>query len=160
MATIRLSPPSPWRHARGGLLLLAAAGIVGAGTLSVSAQQGMSCQDGVKGLTEKRQAAVGSLNALAKAGKGKLDPTAACPKLKALVAVEASLSDYLVKNKDWCSIPDDVIRNLAASRAKTQQFAGQACNVAAQIVKAKKEAASQAAAGAAQEAARLPAGPL
>lgn len=164
MAAIHRPNPSPWRSAHGQVLtvslVLSIGGMIAGWSLPSIAQQGMSCADGVKGLTEKRLAAVASLNALAKSGKGKLDPIAACPKLKTLVVLESQLNDYLVKNKDWCQIPDDVINNLAASRAKTQKFAGQACNVAAQIVKAKKDAASQAAAAAQQEAARMPAGPL
>lgn len=158
MATLhRLISSSTWLVRSGATC--AVAGFFMCSAASALAQ-GSSCQDDVQKFAEQRKTAVTALNVIAKAGKGKLDPIAACPKLKVLAAVEASFSGYLVKNKDWCSIPDDIIGNIGASLAKTQKFAAQACNVAAQVVKMKKQAATQAAAAAQQQAARLPAGPL
>ncbi len=42
---------------------------------------------------------------------------------------------YMLKNKDWCSIPDEVIDQLKANHAKSLGFTAKACNVAVQIKK-------------------------
>ena len=74
---------------------------------------------------------------------------------------------YMVKNKDWCQIPDDAIAQLRASHAKSATFGGKACTVAAQIRKMKSQAAQAAQAGGAPggiggppPAQPLPTGPL
>ena len=63
---------------------------------------------------------------------------------------------YMVKNKDWCQIPDDAIASFKASHAKSVAFGGKACTVAAQIEKMKKQAAQ---AQQQQQARRRAAGP-
>jgi hypothetical protein len=70
---------------------------------------------------------------------------------------------YMTKNKDWCQIPDDAIANLKASHAKSAEFGGKACTVAAQVEKMKKQAAQaqqQQQAGGAPQEQPLPSGPL
>lgn len=137
-------------------------------TTQVMAQS--SCQADMERLSKNRLAAVGGLNALAKAGKGKLDPIAACPKLRSLAAIEGEFAAYLVKNKDWCGIPDAVTEAIETSRSKTVKVAAQACNIAVQVKKqqlmAEKQAQQQASSGSLgafgpePTTPRLPSGPL
>jgi len=65
----------------------------------------------------------------------------------------------MVKNKDWCQIPDNVIEQFKAARAKSATFASQACAAVAKY-KQMEEQARNAQAQAAAQAPRLPAGPL
>jgi hypothetical protein len=125
---------------------------------SALAQQ--ACQEDFQRLTQKRMAQIGVLNRLGKAGKGHMDPIAACPAARALVGVETEMLNYMTKNKDWCSIPDNVIDGFKAARAKSQGFAGQACSVAAKVKQMQAQQRSQAAAGPANQPLKLPAGPL
>ncbi len=114
------------------------------------------CNADVASLSQKRQAMIEQLNALAK-GK-QLDPVASCPKLRGLVASEKALFDYLSKNKDWCQVPDAAIENISLSMKKSQNFAMQACNAAVQMKKAQELQAAGGGPGA--QARTLPSGPL
>jgi hypothetical protein len=105
-------------------------------------------------------AQIGVLNRLGKAGKGHMDPIAACPAARALVGIESEMLGYMTKNKDWCNIPDNVIDGFKAARAKSQGFAGQACTVAAKVKQMQAQQRSQAAQGPAAAPLKLPAGPL
>lgn len=117
-----------------------------------------SCQEDFQKLSEKRMAGIQALNNLGKAGKGKMDPMAACPAAKRLVGIETEMMNYMTKNKEWCNIPDNIVDNFKEARGKTQNFASQACAVAA---KAKKMQEDQAAAGGGMMAPpKLPSGPL
>ena len=101
------------------------------------------------------------LNSLGKAGKGKMDPNAACPAAKKLVGIEGEMLAYMSKNKDWCNIPDNVVDSFKQARAKTQNFAGQACTVAAKMKKMMEQQREQAANGGGFGAPpKLPSGPL
>jgi hypothetical protein len=152
---------------------LTAAGVLGiAAVLSTSpamAQSSSSCQADLERLAKNRLSAVSGLNALAKSGKGKLDPIAACPKLRSLAAVESEFVAYLAKNKDWCGIPENVSQTIEQSRDKTVKIAAQACGIAVQIKKqqlmAEKQAQQQAnsglgAFGPGPSVPKLPSGPL
>ena len=115
------------------------------------------CNQDIGALTKKRQEILDQLNKLAQGGKKQLDPVAACPKLRALVAVEQELLAYLTKNKDWCAVPDEAFQNISASTGKSGKVANQACTVAAKMKKAQEQQAS----GALNvPQPKLPAGPL
>ena len=115
------------------------------------------CNQDIGALTKKRQDILDELNKLAQGGKKQLEPVAACPKLRALVAVEHELVAYLTKNKDWCAVPDDAFQNVTASTGKSGKVANQACTVAAKMKKAQEQQAS----GALNvPQPKLPAGPL
>jgi hypothetical protein len=115
------------------------------------------CNQDIGALTKKRQAILDQLNKLAQGGKKQLEPVAACPKLRALVAVEHELVAYLTKNKDWCAVPDEAFQNISASTSKSGKVANQACTVAAKMKKAQEQQAS----GALNvPQPKLPAGPL
>ena len=115
------------------------------------------CNQDIGALTKKRQDILDELNKLAQGGKKQLEPVAACPKLRALVAVEHELLAYLTKNKDWCAVPDEAFQSISASTGKSGKVANQACTVAAKMKKAQEQQASGAL-NAPQP--KLPAGPL
>jgi hypothetical protein len=122
------------------------------------------CAGDLQKLAARREAAMKGINELVAAAKGKkLDPEAFCVRSRPLNGAEEAMLAYMTKNKDWCQIPDDAIANLKASHAKSVEFGGKACTVAAQIEKMKKQAAAQAQqqqAGGAPQEQPLPAGPL
>jgi hypothetical protein len=144
---------------RAALAFMLMAMVVAASPVSRAFAQ-QSCKDDFQRLTQKRVAQLGVLNQLSKAGKGHMDPMAACPAARALVGIENEMLNYMTKNKDWCSIPDNVIDGFKAARAKSQGFAGQACSVAAKVKQMQAQQRSQAAAGPGNQPLKLPAGPL
>ena len=138
----------------------AAAGVVTllAGVFAAGAATAGDCNADIAALTQKRQTFIDRLNVLAKSSKGKLDPVASCPPLRGLVVAEGNLVKYLEANKDWCNVPDEAVNNLKGASTKSQAFATQACNIAAQAKKQQQEQASGANLGLESQA--LPAGPL
>lgn len=101
---------------------------------------------------------ISEFNEMAKSHGGKLDPIESCPKLKILAGVESSFKAYMIKNKDWCNVPDEAITNVSELQAKTVALATRVCTVAEQF---KKQQAAQAAGGPAAPAPpKLPTGPL
>jgi hypothetical protein len=136
-------------------LLLAAAPAVAA----------QDCGSDLQALAGRREAALKNINALVSSSHGKkLDPEAFCARSAPLTSAEDAMIAYMVKNKDWCQIPDDAIAQLRASHAKSAAFGGKACTVAAQIRKMKTQAAQAAQAGGGPggppTAQPLPTGPL
>ena len=129
-----------------------------------AALAGGDCAADLQQLAGRREAALQTINTLVVAAKGKkLDPDAFCARSRPLNSAEEAMLAYMIKNRDWCQIPDDAIAQLKASHAKSVSFGGKACTVAAQIKKMKSQAAQAAQQGAAsgQPAAQpLPAGPL
>ncbi|MGO8799551.1 MAG: hypothetical protein ACLQE9_11175 [Roseiarcus sp.] len=125
----------------------------GAATSTGAAFAQQSCGDDLKKLSDKRAAELDRVNGMVRAAKGKpLDPAAFCAQSVGLNTAETAMIAYMEKNKDWCSVPDEVIAALKANHQKSVAFSAKACAVAAQMKK-------QQAAGAAQ-AQPLPAGPL
>jgi hypothetical protein len=142
---------------RSALLALAAL----AASLMASVAARAECADDLKKLGERRAALLGEINNMAaeskKAGKP-MDPGVVCAKAHGLSASEDALVAYMEKNKDWCTIPDEVIANLKASHAKSVEFGGRACVAAAKLKKMQEQ---QAAGGLGQNLPpALPAGPL
>jgi hypothetical protein len=121
------------------------------------------CAGSLQALAGRREAALKGINEIVAAAHGKkLDPDVFCARSRPLSVAEDAMLAYMVKNKDWCQIPDDAIAQLKASHAKTVAFGGKACSVAAQLKKMKSQAAEQAAQGGGGAPAEqpLPAGPL
>ena len=119
-----------------------------------------SCNDDIGKFQQRRQVQIAGLNALNKKGGGKLDPIAACPKLRALSGIEEEMFKYMTKNKDWCNIPDDVLVSVKEGKGKSASLAGQACKAAAQVTKMKQLQARQQQEGGGAPVQRLPTGPL
>jgi len=126
------------------------------------ASSSSSCETDITKLQQRRNSQIAELNKQSKKG-GKLDPVTACPKLRGLATVESQMLAYMVKNQNWCSIPDNVIENVKEGSSKTAGIAKQACALAAQVKKMQsQQAAGAAAAGPFGQSAapKLPAGPL
>ena len=122
-----------------------------------------SCNEDIAAIAARRQAVVHVLERSVKAGHGKLDPVASCPVLRKLAAIEGEFGSYMVKNKDWCHVPDEAVTNVQASQRKTQTMASRACGLVTQIRRAQQQQRQQQAAGAGgpqPQVQRLPAGPL
>jgi hypothetical protein len=128
---------------------------LGAATPSRAADD---CQADMPKLMQQRMSQIEKLNAIGKAGKGKIDPMAACPVAKALVASENQLLAYMTKNKDWCQIPDQYVAQLKEAQGRDQMFASKACEAAANFKKMQDQ--QRAAANGGMGPPRLPAGPL
>ena len=129
----------------------------------VGGAHAQSCQDDFQKLTQRRMAQIQVLNNLGKAGKGKMDPNAACPAAKKLVGIETEMLNYMTKNKDWCAIPDNVVDGFKQARGKSQSFASQACTVAAkmkQMMQQQREQAANGGGGMGAPPPKLPSGPL
>lgn len=118
------------------------------------------CNTDLGALMSKRMADVAALNKITKANGGKLDPITACPRLRSLAANEATVVAYMNKNKEWCSIPDDLVGKMTQSRARSAAFAVKACDFAVKIKKMQQQQAQASAQQQQQQAIKLPAGPL
>ncbi len=150
-----VAPQSPVSSRLGSPLL--AAGVVVVGMLAWSGVARADCNEDFGKLMSKRMAQISGLNQISKNNSGKLDPVAACPRLKSLAAAEGEVLAYMQKNKDWCNLPDDLVEKMSASRAKTASIAVKACGFAAKMKEAQQQQAQQ---QPAQATVKLPAGPL
>lgn len=124
-----------------------------------------SCQEDFQKLSARRMASIAVLNTIGKAGKGKMDPVAACPAARRLVGAETEMLNYMQKNKEWCAIPDNIVDGFKQARGRSQTLATQACGFAAKVKKMQAMQRAQAAASAAGGGGlaapqKLPAGPL
>jgi hypothetical protein len=134
--------------------LLASLSIVSAGLARAD------CNEDLGKLMSKRMAEIGALNKISKANKGKLDPIAACPRLKNLAADEAAVAAYMTKNKDWCNLPDDLVQKMNDSHVKTASVAVKACGFAVKMKQMQQQQAAQVQQQQQQQAVKLPTGPL
>ncbi len=116
-----------------------------------------NCDADIGNIQKKRMGIIQELNKLAAAGKGKIDPIASCPKLRALSAAEGQLKAYMTKNKSWCNIPDEILAQVSGGAEKTTEMSARACEIATQIRKQQQGAAQ---ADAPPAGIRLPTGPL
>lgn len=142
----------------GRLSLIALGALVASSILSATARA--ECGDDLKKLSERRAAMLADINNMAaqsKKEKKPMDAATVCAKAHGLGAAEDALLAYMAKNKDWCSIPDEVVANLKESHAKSVEFGGRACVAAAKMKKMQEQ---QAAGGAPAGPPPLPAGPL
>ena len=132
--------------------------LLAAVTAATSGVARADCNEDFGKLMARRMSQVTALNAISKANGGKLDPVAACPRLKALAAIETEVVAYMGKNKDWCNLPDDLVSKMTASRAKSASFAVKACGFAVKMKQMQQQQAQQQQQQ--QQVVKLPAGPL
>ena len=71
-----------------------------------------------------------------------VDPSVFCAKSSGLIAAENAMIAYMEKNKDWCGIPDETLADLKTNHVKSAAFSGKAYKVAAEMKKAKEQAAN------------------
>ncbi len=132
--------------------------------LASAAMAAGDCAGDLQKLAARREAALKGVNDLVVASHGKkLDPEAFCARSRPLGAAEDAMLAYMIKNKDWCQVPDDTIEQLKATHVKSAAFGAKACSVAAQIKKMKSQAAQaaqQGGVGGAPAEQPLPNGPL
>jgi hypothetical protein len=132
--------------------------------LAASAPARADCQTDVQGYMKRRDAVIAQLNAMSGGGgkKKQLDPAAACPKFRSLASILGETVAYLEKNKDWCSIPDQVVDGAKGQRAQFSKTASQACGIAAKMKQAQKQAAQGGGGpmGGGPMVQKLPSGPL
>jgi len=150
--------PSSGRFAR--FFALAAVCVLFALAVTPRAALAQDCNTDLQRLSKARETQLAILNALAKAAKGKpIDAAAFCAKAGGFNATESALIAYMVKNQDWCSIPDDAINQLKANHAKSLAMSSKACSVAAQERKMQQQQAAGGQLGGPAPPA-LPSGPL
>ena len=92
------------------------------------AQQQADCQGGfgaARAEYEKRGKAVEAAN------KRKASAQEACGLFKSLVEAQGKMLKYLKDNKVACNVPDDILKNLSGSLAKTVAVKNQVCTIAA-----------------------------
>ena len=136
------------------------AGAVAASLLGTVAARA-DCNADLGVLAQKRSVINALLEQNKKAHGGKIDPVAACPELKRLAAAQGAVVSYMQKNKDWCSLPDELVSQSAKAQAQISGFAVKACGMIAQMKKMQEQAAQQQQQQAAQvPQLKLPSGPL
>ena len=118
------------------------------------------CNSDFAALMNKRMTEIGALNKISKAGGGKLDPIAACPRLRNLASAEGEVVSYMSKNKDWCNLPDDIVSKMTATHAKTVSYAAKACSFAGKVKQMQQMQQKQAQTQQQEQAVQLPTGPL
>lgn len=92
------------------------------------AQQQVDCQNGfgaARAEYEKYGKAVEAAN------KRKASAQEACGLFKSLVGAQGKMLKFLKDNQTACNVPDDVLKNLGASVAKTTAVKTQVCTIAA-----------------------------
>ena len=66
-------------------------------------------------------------NAVQAAMKAKVDRKEICKLMTAFVASETLVVKFLIDNKTWCAVPDQVIANIKTSHEKSVKFRDVAC---------------------------------
>jgi hypothetical protein len=141
--------------------LVGVAMTLGCAIFSQSALADQNCGEDIQKLSQRRDAEMAKINKVVQAGKGKnLDPALFCAQSAGLNAAENAFIAYMVKNKEWCSIPDDAINNLKDAHVKSASFSAKACNVASQMRKMKEQEAAGGVGASGPQVQPLPTGPL
>ena len=140
------------------------AGVVTASLFAPVAAQA-DCNSDMGELAAKRTAINAVLDKNKKEHAGKIDPVAACPQLKALAAAQGAMVSYMAKNKDWCGLPDELVKQSSQAQVQISGFAVKACGMVAKIKQMQAQQATMAQQQQAAQAAqvpqlKLPAGPL
>jgi len=80
-----------------------------------------------------REDAAGKARKIEAATKQKVRPSAqtACRLFNTFAAAEVKLIKYAEKNKDWCGIPDEFIKQMKEAHARTDETRDRICQVAA-----------------------------
>lgn len=125
-----------------------------------SGARAQSCNEDLGAFGKKRNANIEALQKISKAHGGKLDPIAACPLLRSMKTIEGDMLAYLVKNKEWCNVPDEFIATFKTNSERTSATAAQACNMAEKMKKMQQGGGFSGGGGNLPPPPKLPAGPL
>lgn len=107
-------------------------GLAWLGVLSlapVAAQQmPESCQKDFVPMMQKRQTYIDQIN-----GFKKRKPTAAaaCNTFKGLAEQNQKIATWMTSQKDWCQIPDEMLKNVTDAQEQINQTRGSVCGAAA-----------------------------
>lgn len=117
----------------------------GAAVIAFIAFAGSASAQGVcdsgRGIFETRAKIIGQINGWS---KKKVEPGLACSTFGKLQANGTQALSFMRTNKDWCHIPDDAIKSLEQQQGAVEKNRAQACKVAADYNKARKQAQQQA----------------
>jgi hypothetical protein len=155
MTASRIAPKAAFLR-----LCLLLAGFLFLSLAATGGARAQSCNDDIGALGKKRMTHIEALGAISKAHGGKLDPIAACPQLRAMKDIEGEMLAYMVKNKEWCNIPDDFINNFKENTGKTAATAAKACEIAAKMKKMQENGGFAGGTQNLPPPPKLPAGPL
>ncbi|HRK24893.1 MAG TPA: hypothetical protein PLQ11_08055 [Beijerinckiaceae bacterium] len=145
------------RAGRALMWLVVIGGAVGT-VPAVAQQMPESCQKDFVPLMQKRQQFMATIE-----GYRKRKPTAAqaCGTFRNLAVHNKKLADWMTAQKDWCQIPEDMLKGVTESQAQIEQTRGSVCGAAAkqaaQIRKMQSQQPRQPAPG---SGVRLPQGAL
>lgn len=119
----------PLLSAAAGLSILAfAAGNVAAQGSGTFGGGGFDCQGQVSSLMAERDKAGKALQA---ANKRKADIKTACGLLRNYVSIESKMLKFLQGAKVQCGVPDNILKQLTDSHAKSSQMSTKVCQAAA-----------------------------
>lgn len=96
--------------------------------VSASAQSmPASCQVEFQKQQAQREAAVQRINSF-----NKRRPTAqqACGAFNNLGGIENRMLKWMTENKEWCQLPDEIVKQMEQARAQTRKISGQVCTAA------------------------------
>lgn len=88
------------------------------------------CQSDATAARSQYEAAGKALEAATK-DKAKATPDVLCPLFRKFAAAEAGWNKFLNDNKDWCQVPEQVIKQSNVSLKRTNSTRDQVCQVAA-----------------------------
>lgn len=103
------------------------------------AQAQSGCEQGQK-FVQERQGIIQRINGL---GKKNVDPRRACPLFRSLAGNGERMIKWSTDNKDWCRVPDEFLGGLKAEHERIVGVRTQACNVAAKVEQAQRNARKQ-----------------
>jgi len=106
------------------LILASTLLIAGAGVRPASAQGQAQCAEFPKISAEAKKRA----DAVQAAMKAKADRKDICVLMTNFVAAEANVVKFLIQNRTWCGVPDQVITASKAGHEKSLQFRTAACS--------------------------------
>ena len=103
-----------------------------------------SCEKDFGPMMQKRQGYINTIN-----GYNKRKPTAqqACSTFQGLSTQNKKMTEWMTAQKDWCQIPDDMLKGITEAQVQLDQTRANVCNAAAkqaqQIKQMKARAARQ-----------------
>jgi hypothetical protein len=90
--------------------------------------QAVDCTKDFADLMQPRQKLIEQINGFS---KKKTTPQIACSAFTKLTAADSKVIAWVKLNKDWCHIPEEFTKTLAAQAEQSTKVRGQACGVAA-----------------------------
>lgn len=124
-----------------GLFALVLASAVASG-ISGAAAMPASCEKDFAPMMEKRQGYINTIN-----GYNKRKPTAsqACNTFQGLSSQNKKMTDWMVSQKDWCQIPEDMVKGISDAQVQLDETRGKVCSAAAKQAQQLKQMKARAA---------------